>query len=584
MLLLRASLSTITFLTGVFFMNCAAPLRSYAQDWEWLRTGGPDRGTNPANAVITDSEGNVLVTGSFIADADFNGITLSSAGDQDVFVAKYTSSGTILWAKRFGGTKTDIGHGIAVDAAGNSYITGQFTGDFTVAGSTLTSVGDNAFLIKLDPNGNPLWARQAGGWHGQGLAIVANAAGRTWMGGFCSGPLVVGSIEISHNPDLSFDGFVASYDTDGNALWADRMTGEFTDHVHGLALDANGNLLVAGRYLGEISTGSLSVQTGGNDYGGFLLKYNSAGTPQWLVSTSGAGYVSARAVAVNASGQAFVTGEFYRTISFGSSTLTATGPNDALRDFWVGKVDTDGTILWAINGGGDQWDEALAIAVDANGDAYITGYVDQSGAFGDLTYTLNRTVPFVSKVSGDGVPQWIRLPGDSTTGRGLGITVDASGTLYHTGFVSRGLMPVQFGSHTSDIPNFTNHMFVARLNPTGSGNAGILALFPSAQQSPNDPAWYQVEWFGIGWFSADTFPWIHHLNHGWLWCTGSADAIYLYDDILGWLFTSPYFPNQYYQYSRATWLQHASGSTKYATGRWFYNLSLADWENVDQEG
>ena len=154
-------------------------------------------GIDVGNAVITDPAGNVYLTGSFKGTVDFDpgaGITnLTSAGAEDIFVAKYAPTGVLLWAKRLGGAGIDTGVGIAVDGSGNVFTTGVFTGtaDFDPGSATanLTSAGlSDVFVSKLTSTGALGWAeRLGGGGIDAGSSIAVDGSGNVFTTGVFTG-------------------------------------------------------------------------------------------------------------------------------------------------------------------------------------------------------------------------------------------------------------------------------------------------------------------------------------------------------------------------------------------------------------
>jgi hypothetical protein len=122
-----------------------------------------------------DGSGNSHVTGSFGGTATFGSTTLTDTKDGDIFVAKYDPDGNVLWAVQAGGIEGNTGNGIAVDGLGNSYVTGSFQGDAAFDGTTLTSAGSSdIFVAKYDPDGNVVWVTQtgnAGQELGRGIAL-----------------------------------------------------------------------------------------------------------------------------------------------------------------------------------------------------------------------------------------------------------------------------------------------------------------------------------------------------------------------------------------------------------------------------
>jgi hypothetical protein len=97
--------------------------------------------------IAVDSSGNAYVTGYFQGTAVFGATTLTSAGSNDIYMAKVDSGGNFLWAKRAGGTSYDVGQSIAVDSSGNAYVTGEFVGTAVFGATTLTSAGNSDVFI-----------------------------------------------------------------------------------------------------------------------------------------------------------------------------------------------------------------------------------------------------------------------------------------------------------------------------------------------------------------------------------------------------------------------------------------------------
>jgi len=138
---------------------------THAQDFVWAKQMGGTR-FDYGEAVAVDSSGNTYATGIFEGTSTFGSSILNSAGFQDIFVEKLAPDGAVQWAKRMGGTlSNDEGHGIAVDASGNVYVTGRFAATADFGPYVLTSAGNSydGFVVKLDPNGAVQWAKRMGG-------------------------------------------------------------------------------------------------------------------------------------------------------------------------------------------------------------------------------------------------------------------------------------------------------------------------------------------------------------------------------------------------------------------------------------
>ena len=170
------------------FFGSTNLLRSVAQDafvarynragtLLWVRQGG-GAVNDDARGIAVDGRGNAYVTGGFGEVATFSQFTMKSAGQGDVFVAKYDPDGQLLWVRQAGGSEADLGRGIALDSAANVYVTGYFSGAASFEGTRLVSGGSSdVFLAKYDADGNLLWARSAGGTNSdEGVSIAVDRA------------------------------------------------------------------------------------------------------------------------------------------------------------------------------------------------------------------------------------------------------------------------------------------------------------------------------------------------------------------------------------------------------------------------
>ncbi len=202
--------------------------------------------------IAVDGDGNVLITGLFGLNAVFGGVTLSSAGELDIFALKLDPDGNRVWAKRFGGSDVDQGRGIAVDGDGNVLITGFFQ----------DNEGD-IFALKLDPEGNTLWTRIFGGVfsdHGTGIAV--DGAGDVLITGFFHGTVLFGGVIL--NSAGGQDAFALKLDPDGNTLWATNFGGTAEDQGTGIAVDGDGNALITGDFREIAHFSGVTLVSAGN--------------------------------------------------------------------------------------------------------------------------------------------------------------------------------------------------------------------------------------------------------------------------------------------------------------------------------
>ncbi|HDP76053.1 MAG TPA: T9SS type A sorting domain-containing protein [Bacteroidales bacterium] len=424
-----------------------------AQSFEWAkRMGGT--GYDEGSSIAIDASGNVYITGEFGGTADFDPgegtYTLTSAGGWDIFVSKFDSAGNFLWAKRMGGTGWDGGNSIAIDASGNVYITGVFSGtaDFDPGEGTytLTSAGErDIFVSKLDSAGNFVWARRMGGTGlNGGNSIAIDASGNVYITGYFCGTADfdpgAGTYTLTSAGEA--DIFVSKLDAAGNFVWAKRMGGTGWDVGRSIAIDASSNVYTTGWFEGtadfDPGEGTYTLSSAGED-DIFVSKLDAAGNFVWAKRMGGTDWDEGRSIAIDDSGNVYTTGYFRGTADFdpgeGTYTLTSAGG----RDIFVSKLDAAGNFLWARRMGGTYDDYGRSIAIDASGNVYTTGYFLGTADFdpGEGTYTLTsaggRDI-FVSKLDAAGNFVWAKRMGGTDWDEGYSIAIDTSGYVYTTGY------------------------------------------------------------------------------------------------------------------------------------------------------
>jgi hypothetical protein len=330
--------------------------------------------------IAVDASGSSYTTGNFQGSMTVGSTNLTAAGDRDVFMIKLDSSGSPTYATSFGGNSIDEGLGIAVDASGSSYTTGNFRGSMTVGSTNLTAAGGtDVFMIKLDSSGSPMWATSFGGDFVVGLGIAVNdASGSSYTTGYFQESMTVGSTNLTA---AGFrDAFMIKLDSSGSPTWATSFGGDLVEG-RGIAVDASGSSYTTGYFEGSMTVGSTNLMTAG-DRDVFMIKLDSSGSPMWATSFGG-DLVEGLGIAVDASGSSYTTGYFQGSMTVGSTNLTAAG----FIDVFMIKLDSSGSPMWATSFGGDSSAVGRGIAVDASGSSYTTGNFQGSMTVGSTNLT-----------------------------------------------------------------------------------------------------------------------------------------------------------------------------------------------------
>jgi len=274
--------------------------------------------------LAPDSVGNVYVVGDIASTgALFGSVQLTSAGSNDIFVAKYDANGNVLWAKSAGGVSSETANAIAIDVSGNIYVTGYFMGTAAVFGTeTFVSAGAaDVFVAKYDASGNMVWAKSAGGSGTEmGYFLTTDSDGNVYVvGNIGSGGAAFGSVQLT-SAGLN-DIFIAKYNASGNVVWAKSAGGTGNDYGYGVAAK-NNSIYITGLFNAVATFGSLQLTTvGGSDV--FVAKYDASGNVVWAKGVGGTGTDDGWGITVDSYGCVYVAGRFGSpNILFGSNTLT----------------------------------------------------------------------------------------------------------------------------------------------------------------------------------------------------------------------------------------------------------------------
>ncbi|MBU4032894.1 MAG: SBBP repeat-containing protein [Candidatus Thermoplasmatota archaeon] len=400
----------------------------------FLGGSGSDHGT----AVAVDSEGNAHVTG-YTGLPNFPttpGIfQFDNETGQDVFIVKLDGNGTsILYTAFLGGDDYDVGHSIAVDGEGNALVAGEtFSADFPTSSSTFdrsyNGVGD-AFVAKIGPMGDSLlYSTYLGGKHDDAAyGIAVNGQGQIYVTGYTwstTFPTTPGALANRSNGDS--DAFVTKLSQTGDYLvYSTYLGGSGSEKGTALTVDADGNAYVAGTTRSSnfpVTAGAINIINSSND-NVFVTKLAGSGNAQLYSAVfGGSGPDTVSGIAIDSQGNAHVAGD---TLSKDFPTVGGAfdeTPNGG-SDIFAAKLNVSGgSFLYSTYLGGSRDDVCGGLALDADGNAFITGHT--------VSMNFPMTVGAIQKLPGGGEEVFISMLND--TGQSLHYSTYLGGSLDDVG-------------------------------------------------------------------------------------------------------------------------------------------------------
>lgn len=325
-------------------------------------------GVDIPHSVVTDATGNIYTAGYFSGTCDFDpgagtAIVTGSGGiaegARDAFVIKFDASGNFLWVKTYANANTEENcFGIKPDNAGSVFITGVFQGTVNVGGISITSNGvQDVVIAKLNAtNGNAIWAYNVGGaGQDEGSALDIDNTGNIIFSGYFSQSFDADpSAGVSTLTSAgSFDTYFLKFNSAGSLLNAYKFGGAGADIVApgGIAIDNSNNIYLCGNFTGTCNFGGTTkTSNGGQDF--FVAKYNNNGIYQSVITAGGTGGDQCHRLAIDATGNIYITGWFRNTTDFGNSKVLTAQASGGGHDIYFGKYSATGVCQWVHRAGG----------------------------------------------------------------------------------------------------------------------------------------------------------------------------------------------------------------------------------------
>jgi uncharacterized protein (DUF2249 family) len=434
--------------------------KAQTQNLQWVKQIGDTNGNFFILSSVTDASGNLYTCGVFDGTIDVDpGATttlLTDAGFGDIFISKMDTAGNFVWARQIGRESYDQGNSIALDASGNIYVSGFFSMDSTDFDPgpgfhylLNPNSGALSYILKLDPSGNFIWAKELGPDANSPASITLDASENILITGVFGG-----IVDFDPGPGIynltsaSNDIYILKLNASGDFVWAKQIDINTTQtRSHSIATDAAGNIFITGHLLGTVDFDpgpGVSNLTATTIFGAaYIMKLDAAGNFAWArvingnISPSGAD----RSIRLDAAGNSYTTGWFGGTVDFNPNAgvfnltnTTNTGPSTYLL-----KLDASGNFVWAkqIGDPGDGY--FRAICLDASNNLYVTGMMQSTSKFnpgnGADTLSIHNGSTFVAKYDANGNYIWALNFSNLKAGSdaSVSLNVDVSGNIISTG-------------------------------------------------------------------------------------------------------------------------------------------------------
>lgn len=402
-------------------------------------------GDDCSYAVCKDDNGGYYTSGFFKGSMTMGSTVLTSAGAEDMYVAKHDATGQVVWAKKAGGAGSDMGYSISY-SEGFVYVTGIYSATATFGTQLLSSSGStDGYIAKYDVNGNFIWAKKVGSTLSDRTdQIVFAPGGIMYMQASIGSGCMYNSVSLTNNGNVdaylfkmdtagalidhvniggtsndyafdlklegsnlyitgdfasdfidfgttflgnhgNYDVYLAKYDLLLNEVWGVVVGGSSVDHVEKTIIDLNGNCYLTGSFAGSAMFGTQTVTSlsGGKD--GFLAKYNSNGILEWVSKMGGTSLTCGRDMLFSDDQKNIsVVGHFQTQIANATKTVSSTGDYDA----FLVQYDSSGIASNLVTFGGTGSDIPNEM-VGLNNDIWVLGSMTETTSFNSMSYTSN---------------------------------------------------------------------------------------------------------------------------------------------------------------------------------------------------
>ncbi len=523
-------------------------------------------------AIAKDSSGNLYITGMTYSATNIatkgayqtNGDSVNGVA----FLAKFNSSGKLLWATYYGGVYTE-GDGIVADKSGNIYITG-YTGsdsDIATSGAYQTSNGGqiDAFVARFSSNGSLLWGTYLGGPDlDYGYGITCDTAGNIYITGYTlsdSGIATVGAYQTSNAGGA--DAFIAKFNSKGNILWSTYYGGSNDDYSLSITIYKS-NLYITGgtgSTSGIATTGSYqSLASSSGD--AFLANFSISGALVWATYFGASN--NGNTVATDIFGNIYFTGEVDTYVSSIATTgAYQTSFGGGYVDGFLVKFNSAGKLFWSTYFGGSGDDGAVGLTFDLLGNVFLVGGTSSmsgiatSGAYQTSYGGGSNFANYLAKFNTTGKLLWATYYGETDYTDNVSLTTNASNYIYITGITSGSVGMTTSGTYQTSLAGDEDAFLSKFHDHIYKNDAGVYRILSSSNGICEDSMPVEVQLLNYG---SDT---LRSVKIGWE-INGKAQTGYTWTGILNSDSTANINLGKYYfisgAYSIVAWTSLPNGT------------------------
>lgn len=425
--------------------------------WAWANKISGTGNIYPRSLAL-DPDNNLLVFAIFDGTISVGGVNLSSTGGNDMLLAKFSSTGDVLWAKKAGSTGNEDPMSVKVDSNGDIYITGGFRNTAYFDAESIVSLdAQDVFLAKYDSDGNIIWAKNIGsgpnGDRAEGMVIDNQ---NIIIAGIVKEALYFDSDTIYAQKSL-LNNFIAKLDSIGNLIWVTQFVGtNASTKLNKIEKCSDGGYFIGGCYLDSLYVNGEGYLSNG-DKDMVIIKVDKNGQVEWTRTGGGTGEDIWASLSADFSGNIYSVGSIFNNGIVGGQSITTVGDFDII----VAKYDNNGNKLWLKNFGGLGADRGQGINVLGN-TIHFTGYFSDTLTYGTTSLStgslINNDV-FVGLLDAGGNEIYAKQISGVDSDKGSEIIISNDGNVYLSGYYNSDTLYVK---DTKLVNAGNNDCFIAK--------------------------------------------------------------------------------------------------------------------------